>query len=535
MDVPVKNLGGVGIVYDLSDHEVPPEGLTYAKNAQFVKRQARRFSGYSEVYDGTTPSHSVAPMWLLPWADDSNFYWLYATQTKVYRMDSSILTDVTNVSGNYGAGAGDRWTGGIIGGVPVINNSSGNDDPQGWDSTTTKFVDLVNWPANIVCDVLRVHREFLIALGVTNTSTSQYYPHMVKWSHPAAPGALPTSWDETDDAKDTGEADLAETTGHVVDCLTLGNINVVYKEGSTWGMQLIGGQSVFRFWPMFTDLGLYAVGCVGEFDAKHFVVSRDDVVVHNGQKWESVIDSRNKEWLFNNIHEEYYQRTYVAMHSKRQEAYICFVSRGATSPTYPDMALVWNMQYNTWSVRELGGFGHMAYGVVDNESLDSEIWDNDEEFWDTDEEVWDWRRYSPAKLNLLAAGTDDTKFYEMNVGHTEDGTTAEFKLQRTGLPIAGVDRQGNIKVDLKSTKFVRRARFTINTTADVTIRVGMQQKPEGAVTWLDAQTFTCTEDIFIDCMLNGRFFCWELAQTADADCVVSGFLLDMDLIGEANF
>lgn len=534
MLVPIENLANIGVVYDRRTYELPPEAWSAIRNARFRHGEVTRFPGYIEVYSETTPSHSLAPMWLLPWSDVLNFYWIYTTQTKAYRMTSSVLTDITNAGGNYGAGADDRWTGGILGGVPILNNNSGSDYPQQWDGGTSKLIDLTAWPANHYCKAIRVHKQFLVALNITDSGTSQNFPHMVKWSNAAAPGTVPTSWDETDDTVDSGEVDLAETTGHCVDCLTLGDVNVVYKEDSTWGMQYVGGQSIFRFFPIFLEQGIYAIGCVGTFDRKHFVLTRDDVIVHDMRSWQSVIDGRNKRWLLSQINEDAYEKTYVAMDPREQEAHICFVSAGNNSSNAPDVDFVWNWKYNTWSQREIPGYGHIAYGVVDFESLDDEIWDNDTQVWDSDTQNWDWRSYSPAKNRLMAAATDDTEFHLLNEGNANATAAYEFKIQRTGLPVAGRDREGKLKIDLNSVKLVRRVFIKVDTPLDFQVRIGMQNDPGGAVSWTPEYTFS-SGDIFVDVMLSGRFLCYEFSQTEEVPFILTGITVDMDIITEATF
>ena len=533
MAILLNDLGKHGLVYDILPHELPPEAVSLAQNARFVQNEIRKFKGYTEVYSGTTPSHTQAPRWLLPWTAASTIYWIYAGTTKVFRMTAGVLTDITRTASNYNADATNRWTGGILGGVPIVNNNAG-DDPQSWNGTAN-LQDLPNWPAATSCKVMRVHKTFLVALNVTKSGTT--FPHMVKWSQPAAPGTVPTSWDETDDTVDAGEVDLAETTGQLVDCLSLGDINVVYKEGSTWGMQDIGGQNIFRFWPIFLNSGLYAIDCMKEFMHKHFVVTRDDVVVHDARTFESVIDARNRRWLFNNISPDYYDRTFVAHNVDEHEMWICFISIGAISPTAADLALVWNYVYNTWSIRELPDCAFLAYGVVDNDALSAltEIWDNDTEVWDSDSQIWDWRSYSPAKNRLLAAGTADTKFYLMDEGDSADSTDVEFKVQRLGLGVVGRSRDGSWTVDLESSKFVRRVYISCESEEAFTVKFGFQDRKGGAVTWQPEVTFTPATDKFVDVMATGRFFCWEISQTGQFSLRLYSIDIDLEVRGKCNF
>ena len=64
--------------------------------------------------------------------------------------------------------------------------------------------------------------------------------------------------------------------------LPLGDVNIVYKEDSIWSMAFEGGQSIFGFRQLFDDVGILGRHCAKSFNNKHFVVSEDDVYVHDG-------------------------------------------------------------------------------------------------------------------------------------------------------------------------------------------------------------------------------------------------------------
>ena len=95
--------------------------------------------------------------------------------------------------------------------------------PHGWSST---------WTAKI----LAPFKDYLLAFDVTKNGT--HYPHMMKWA-PLRSGAIPHSWDSTDD---TGrwEVDIAETPDLMVDALPLGDALIVYKERSMYAVRYVG-------------------------------------------------------------------------------------------------------------------------------------------------------------------------------------------------------------------------------------------------------------------------------------------------------
>ncbi len=531
--VPLENVGAMGFIADKKPYQLPPEAWSSCKNVRFKENRLEKFLGHEAIYG--TPS--TVPRWLLPWPTASDYYWIYAGTAEVHRVTGSSHTEITRVSGDYGASAADRWNGGMLGGVPILNHSGRDDYPQQWSIGASKLIDLGNWPLNYYCSVMRVHKQFLVALRIIKSGTA--YEHLVKWSHPATPGTVPASWDEADDAYDTGEVELAETGGLLVDCTTLGGINMVYKEGSTWTMQYVGGQSIFSFQLLYQSFGMLAIDCVKEFNGMHFVAGRDDIAVHDGTKngLRSVIKGRNLHWYRENLSADNYQATYVARNLKDSEMWVCMVTEGGASGpdsfTTADTALVWNWKDDTWSIRDLPGCAHAEYGVIDDQTT-ARIIDSQTQIIDEDDSFIDQRTYSPAKEDLIFAGTADTKLYKADSTNAFDGTDIEFYAERTGLAIVGKDRQGNLKIDLNSTKFVRRVYPKIECSAAVAISIGGQDREDGAVHWHDPITFTPGTDSFIDCMQNTRFIAIRVSLTSSVSCIVRGFLVDMDVIGEAT-
>jgi hypothetical protein len=94
--------------------------------------------------------------------------------------------------------------------------------------------------------VIRAFGPFLVAINLTISGTQ--FPHRLRWSHPAAPGSLPTSWDVTDPTVDAGEIDFPDVqSGLLTDILPLGPTMFVYKDSSVWKMRFTGGQQIFDF------------------------------------------------------------------------------------------------------------------------------------------------------------------------------------------------------------------------------------------------------------------------------------------------
>jgi len=209
--VRVPNAGQVGVNKDLSTHEIPMGVWTDCQNIRFLDGMAWQFYGHGGVY--STPS--VTPYHLLPITNAGDPQWIYAGASSIHNVRISGGSVIhTDLSGATYTAAENEWVSTVLGGIPILNN--GNDAPQRWDlNLANNFTDLDNWPANTTCKSMRTYKNFLVALGVNKNGSD--YPYMVKWSSPADPGTVPTTWDETDATQDAGETDLSEGYDIIVD------------------------------------------------------------------------------------------------------------------------------------------------------------------------------------------------------------------------------------------------------------------------------------------------------------------------------
>ncbi len=338
--VKIPNAGAIGLNRDLSSHELPLGAWTDAQNIRFLDGSAYQFLGHSEVYD----SPAYEPQHVLPCNVAGNRYWVYLTPTKAFAVsivaDTITHTDITHLTPR--AGVVNNWTSTLLSGVPIVN-AGDTSPPMAWSlSLGAKFVDLANWQAGVSCKSMRSFKNFLIALNITKSG--QNFPYMVKWSHPADPGGLPSSWNEADATKLAGEADIAEGYDPIVDGMQLRDSFMIYKESSVWRMDFIGGNYVFKFSKVLGKSGAMNRNCIADIDGYHVVLTNNDIIIHNGNTAESVLDKVTRRWLFQNIDVNHPEKCFVFSNPYFNEAYICFPSIGASSC---DKAVVYNYKDKT--------------------------------------------------------------------------------------------------------------------------------------------------------------------------------------------
>lgn len=486
--VKIPSAGAIGVNKDLSAPELPPNAWTDAQNVRFLDGLAYQFYGQGEVYN----SPAFAPQYVMPCNVAGARYWIYTTAAKTYCVTitggAAVHTDITHATPR--TGVVNQWTGTLLSGIPILNVGDISKVPMSWDlNTANKFVDLANWPANTYCKSLRAFGNYLVALNVTKTTTN--YPFMVKWSHPAEPGAVPSSWDITDETKDAGETDLAEGFDPIVDGLQLRDTFIIYKESSVWRMDFTGGPYVFRFSKVLGTSGALNRNCIADIDGYHVVLTGSDVIAHDGQSSASVLDKQTRRYLFQNIDTSGASLCFVFKNPFFNEVFICYPAIGSTSC---DKAMVWNYVDKTVSFRDIPNLNHAAFGPVDNGLTGN--WSQDSAPWASDITLWGGPDFVPSTARTILASAD-VKLYMMDSSASFDGTLPSSYLERRGMTFDMPERM----------KIVRgvRPRIVGNTGDTVTVKVGYSNDPYADPIYVSTMTHTIGTTVSNDCMVSGRY------------------------------
>jgi hypothetical protein len=511
----IKQVGQYGVNRDLSSSELSPNSWTDCQNIRFLDGSAYQFYGHGEVFPGTV----VEPYHVLPVSVLGVRNWLYAGANKIYQVNATggvvTHTNITRqtalVDVNYAA-TKNSWTSTVLGGIPVLNN--GVDVPQMW-SLSGKCTALTNFPASTTCAVIRAYKNSLIALNVTKTGTN--YPFMVKWSHPADPGTVPVSWDIADATKDAGEVDLAEGYDSIVDGLALRDSFVIYKQQSVWRMDYTGGPYIYKFSKVLGTSGAMNRNCITELDGQHFVLTADDVVIHDGNQAVSVLDKQTRRFLFANIDSQLVNLCFVFKNPYMNEVFVCYPSAGATSC---NQAMVWNWVDKTISFREIPSLNHAQVGALDNGL--SQTFDGDESPFDSDITAFNAGDFTPDIARVVMA-SGGTKLYQLDSSTTFNGTLPTAYLERKGLHF---DAPESIKL-IKSI----RPRIAGTNGATVNIQVGWSNEPYEAPTYGSVIPFTIGTSVSCDTMTSGRYMAIKFSSGTAYQWRLDSYSIDAQISG----
>ena len=517
-DFEINDLHTVGMIADIPPYQLPPEAWSLAQGVRYKDQTTLRLAGWAQVFG--TPT--VVPHFLLGVLDaNRGAWWIYTSLTKAYVFQGSTHMDITRAAGDYTAAASEDWGGTVLAGIPILNNNA--DVPQFWASysAATDLQNLTNWPATLRAKQVIAFGPFLFALNCTKSGTN--HPHLVKWSHPAAPGALPVSWDETDLTRDTGEYEIpSDAPGGIMGGLALHDHLYIYKEGVVWRTRYIGGRAVFFFQAFLNTMGAISrrAMCVTPDGSGHVFVANNDIMLHNGQQASSVIDKRVRKEFFDRLNPDHRGKVFCFANRKFNEIWICIPEVGSTEC---NTAFIWNMTDNAWSIVEGINFRAAALGPVESTSTDT---------WATVSGTWATIAYTWGQVvsdSVVLASTDNTKLALLDSGDTRLGSTLNTIIRRSGLSFIGRTRHGDTIVDFKRRKLFTRV--WIKGAGNFKVRVGSQEEVNDAVSWSEYQSFDPEVDVYLDFTENGRALAVEFSNDGDGSFAITGYKVELSLLG----
>lgn len=512
--MPVFQVGPPkGMAKDINPTALPNEIFSHTQNVRFEDNAAKKMLGHDSVF--TAPA--VAPYFVLNLTGATN-YWFYAGTAKIYRTDGTNNVDVTRTSGgDYSTNliSTGNWVGSIFNGLPLLCN--GIDDPQIFDTSSSKFVDLNNWPASTTCKSIRPYGNYLIAMNMTESGND--LQNKVRWSDTAT--GIPSTWSAAA-TNDAGTNTIGDEGDSIVDGFPLNKSFIIYKERSTWLMNYIGGNLVFSFQKLFNDTGILSRNCVVEFDSKHFVVTEGDLIVHNGVSKESVATNIVRRELFSELDGTNFKNIFTLHNIQKTEIWVCYPTVGST---FCNRALVWNYKLNAFSFRDLPNILHIGTGIVNPGTTGSPIWSGQTQSWIaySTTENWGQRNYNPSEISILMAGTEDTKFYRGDNGFNFAGNNFTMILERKGLTLDG---------NTNTVKQVRKITPRFAGTGAAEIFVGSSMSPNGTYAYNNQQSIDPNSQNKVDARSTGKYIAIKFQNTTSTTFELNGYDIEYEVLGD---
>jgi hypothetical protein len=501
----------LGLILDAPGWDLPPGAFTDSRNVRYRDGAAEKIRGHSQAFGDL----SATANWIETITDGTNVFYVYADLGNIYATDGTTHSLISTIS--YSAGVNLSWSGGHYHGYLVLTD--GVLDPQTWEPGLSNKVagmdSTAGWPASTKCEIIRPFKDFIVAMKVTEAGA--YNPRLLRWSESALAGNLPTTWDYTDPANDSGRVELGQTTDLLVDCLPLRDVNMVYKEQHTWIMEFIGGSSVFAFRQVFSQAGMLTQNCAAVFESRHFLVTDHDVIVHDGNDATSILDKKARRWLFNVLDSDNYSRSFVVGDYRNREMLFCFPQQGRS---FANLALVWSWQDGSIYIRDLGT--PMTHGVSGFlPSATAQTFDASSGSFEGETRDFDEQQYQASEQYIIFTDSAATKAYQNDDGEDFDGTSMSVYMERENLPLTK---------DISLFKRVMRVYpRVLGTQGDtIAIKIGMRDSLDGTVTWSSPQTFTIGTDYKVEFRESSRLFDIRFDYTGSNPLRVFGYEVEFE-------
>lgn len=347
-NLPIRNLGSVGVITDVDSFNLPLNAYTRAKNVRFDQGNVRRSPGFRSIVNvtGFTPIFT------------NGLYNATGYDTVIIVSDTFDVYEFTN-----GTISLDHATSSSTSAAQVTATSLANVQylnradvvPLYRSPSMSNFANLVNWNSTWRTASLRSFGDFLIALNMDEGGSA--FPTRVRFSNIATANNAPDSWDATDTTKSAGFNDLSQMTTPIIDGATLGPNFLIYSSDQVWLMEFVGGTFIFNFRKLFNDAGVVNQNCIAEVEGKHYVFDQNDIYVTDGVSRQSIVDGRIKDYVFSSIDTNSFNRCFVQYDQAREEIYFCYKSADDmaefTNGDGCNRAAVYNYRSDTWSFLDL--------------------------------------------------------------------------------------------------------------------------------------------------------------------------------------
>jgi hypothetical protein len=532
--IPIRGVGGLGVIADVNPQDAPEIAWTDARNIRFSNGSLSRSPVFKKI--SSTYTYSKQPVGIINgWDAGKGSLVTVFSDGSMEEFRNGVISSVTP-SGTLGTSTSQVTTC-VLGGVTYVNRES--DIPSyRKDPTEGAFKPLTGWTSTDRCRSLRSYKDFLIALDVTKISGD--YLGMVKWSDAAQSGAPPTNWDTADPASLAGESVLNDIKGRIIDGRALGDSFIIYGEDQTYRMDFIGAPFVFAFSMLFSDQGLMSKNCVTAVDGKHYVFGRSDIFVHDGIQKLSIVDSKISNKIFSELDHEFSDRCFTYHNKSLHEIMFCYPTTSEDAPWRLDdisgcnRSAVYNYKDNTWSFIDIPSLISATEVQITSETT----WDSFSS-WNIADAPWSvFSGLRPKSLTVCSTGHSGiskaaTSYYVDPI----IGGTLPFSPDPDLIWDAYAESLNRDLDEIAPTLYGRKAtgRATpqyrvYNDEHQFQMQIGHSNDPTSDVTWSPIKTFTGYTSAKYDQRSTGRYISVRIIIPSGSYAEFSGFDLDVNVI-----
>jgi len=538
---PIRGLGGRGIIRDVEPYNLPLDAFSNGNNVRFDDGDVRRSPAF-RIIDTELGADPAFIYGVRPASGDDTLLVVEDDGT-MYSWSLGTLTDITPAAFTTTTAPTARFTGTYLDQVAFINRQT--DVPYALLPGATEAAPLTDygWDATWRCKALRAYRDSLVAISMSEYGVE--IPGRIRISD-AVVGAAepPASWDATDITNQAFSTELPDIRGTLLDGLAMRDDFYIYSTAEVWRITPVGGFALYAIKKVFSDQGILTTGLVTEVNGSHFVVGEDDIYIHDGTTYKSVVDGVNRKFIFNSMRKDQKHRFWLHHDTIRDEVMFAYVSgdpdAGFPETVWPNRAAVFDLENGTWSFQDLPNVSSATTVIY----TPGQTWESWGDTWATTGGTWDSSGDGARTTVIMAPRTDTANGIAGDVLYAFDeiseGSQVFAPLDLTVLKPAFVERIGYDLDDIGHPlrDYIRIQRLypqarVFGDDAPLQFRVGGQLFPQGnddGPFQVDVPFDPATQHK-IDFRKGGRYVSIRVQMNAPADFVFSGFDLQYTVTG----
>lgn len=535
-NLPIRGLGTAGVVTDIPPASLPAEAFTRAKNVRFDEGTVSRAPVFRNVQD----TLAIAPAFVhgisaasasafssVIIASDTYQIREYSNGNLVSRQGSIATTSASTL----------KFTATTLADITYLNRE--DKVPVYMAQGGTQFASLPNWDSSWRAASLRAYGDFLLALNTTESGTG--YSTRVRWSNPAVANSVPDSWDASDATKSAGFNDLVEMKTPILDGASLGTNFVIYSRDQVYLMEFTGGNFIFNFRKLFSDVGVINQNCAVEIEGRHFVFGTDDIYIHDTHSKQSIVDEKVKQYIFSSLNTAKTDKCFVQANPALEEVYFCYVSGDDmaeyTSGTECNRAAVYNYKNGTWSFMDLPNVSAAASASIPTAATYATVADSYDTFGGTyfsQEAGYDSHIVFVGKSST-PDGISSHKLYGLDLTGSSSMLSAPYDTEANKAPF--VERTGidlDEMMQLSMYKVVSRIYPQVSTESSnmqFHFTFGAADLQNSAPTYEPQVTFDASYQHKIDSRAAGRYLAYRMDVLDTKNFDFSGFDAEITTTG----
>jgi hypothetical protein len=514
----LKLAGNYGVNFDLEPCDLELDWFTSGNNFRLKNGKIQTFST-GEILSTCPVNFNGARLAFINAAP--SYFFLVAGLTKIYAFDGSTWVDVSSVAGYAEMVEGNQfnWTFCMLGDIPIFNN--GAHVPEYWPQasssslmTPLQFSPTKTWKQmEFDCQVMRAHKNFLFAINMTEAGT--LLPHNYRWSHPADNNGLPYTWDTTDLSSIAGQASILGNAGILVDGLSMRDDFCLYSSEGITILSYVGGEFIWSARALASNQGLLTKNCVVDIYGKHIFLSRDDLLMNDGNNVHSIAHRLIRTKIEASIDPTYFYKSYTSVDHSNKEVWFCVPQIGST---YPNIAFVYNYVDEKISVRDIDPqLTSLTYGLI---SFSSTHWNTLTNTWLEATLPWNFDKSSPFGLGIIGVEEPTSTIYNMSIAAS------------TSMPNSIIERTSAQISDQREVTTICRVFPHIKSTGSVTISFGSQEFLGAPIIWDSPKLFTPNTDRKIEPRTTGMLHSWKIESYGHSEFTYSGMDIEYVFNGQ---